>query len=81
MERMDKLELLDSLCDQIVTAVGIGYMLGFDMQSAIKEVIRSNNSKMVDGKFIFDVNGKIMKPDSFSQPDLTKFVGDTNGNK
>lgn len=79
MERMDKLELLDSLCDQIVTAVGIGYMLGFDMQSAIKEVIRSNNSKMVDGKFIFDVNGKIMKPESFSQPDLTKFVGDSNG--
>ena len=68
------IELLDSLCDQIVTATGVAYMMGFDIEGALKEVIRSNNSKMVDGKFEFDDNGKIMKPESYSKPDLTPFI-------
>ncbi|MDP4545883.1 nucleoside triphosphate pyrophosphohydrolase family protein [Psychrobacter faecalis] len=70
----DNLELLDALCDQIVTATGVAYMMGFDIEGALKEVIRSNNSKMVDGKFIFDDNGKITKPESYSEPDLTPFI-------
>ena len=70
----DNLELLDALCDQIVTATGVAYMMGFDIEGALKEVIRSNNSKMVDGKFIFDNNGKIQKPDSYSEPDLIPFI-------
>lgn len=28
-------ELLDALCDQIVTAIGVGYMMGFDMAGAL----------------------------------------------
>ena len=74
LNKSDHTDLLDSLCDQIVTAVGVGYMMGFDMQGALAEVIRSNNSKMVDGEFIFDANGKIMKPDSFSEPNLEPFL-------
>ena len=70
----DKIELLDALCDQIVTATGVAYMMGFDIEGALKEVIRSNNSKMVNGKFEFDENGKIMKPESYSKPDLTPFL-------
>ena len=76
---INKLELLDSLCDQIVTAIGVGYMMGFDMQGALAEVIRSNNSKMVNGKFEFDENGKIMKPKSFSEPQLESFLGVDHG--
>ena len=68
------LGLLDALCDQIVTATGVAYMMGFDIEGALKEVIRSNNSKMVNGKFEFDDNGKIAKPDSYSEPDLTPFL-------
>lgn len=74
MQPKDNIELLDSLCDQIVTATGVAYMMGFDIEGALKEVIRSNNSKMVDGKFIFDDNGKIAKPDSYSEPDLKPFI-------
>ena len=70
----DHIELLDALCDQIVTATGVAYMMGFDIEGALKEVIRSNNSKMVKGKFEFDENGKIMKPESYSKPDLTPFI-------
>lgn len=71
---INHIELLDALCDQIVTATGVAYMMGFDIEGALKEVIRSNNSKMVDGNFEFDDNGKIMKPDSYSKPDLTPFI-------
>ena len=74
MDTIDNLELLDALCDQIVTATGVAYMMGFDIEGALREVIRSNNSKMVDGKFIFDDNGKIQKPSTFSEPDLTPFI-------
>ena len=68
------IKILDALCDQIVTATGVAYMMGFDIEGALKEVIRSNNSKMVDGKFEYDDNGKIMKPASYSKPDLKPFV-------
>lgn len=42
---MDKKALLDALCDQIVTALGVGYMMGFDMEGALAEVNRSNYTK------------------------------------
>ncbi len=74
MDTIDRIELLDALCDQIVTATGVAYMMGFDIEGALKEVIRSNNSKMVKGKFEFDANGKIQKPDSYSEPNLTPFI-------
>lgn len=74
VDDINPVELLDALCDQIVTATGVAYMMGFDIEGALKEVIRSNNSKMVKGKFEFDANGKIMKPESYSKPDLTPFV-------
>ena len=71
----DDVELLDAICDQIVTAVGVGYTMGFDVEGALKEVIRSNNSKMVDGEFIFDENGKIMKVEGYSPPNLKSYLG------
>ena len=74
IKTINELELLDAICDQIVTGVGVGYMMGFDVEGALKEVIRSNNSKMVDGKFVFDENSKIAKPDTFSEPNLKPYL-------
>ena len=71
---VDHKELLDSLCDQIVTATGVGYMFGFDMDGALAEVNRSNWSKFVDGKAVFDANGKIAKGPGYFKPDLSKYV-------
>lgn len=68
------IELLDSLCDQIVTALGVGYMFGFDMQSALAEVIRSNWSKFENGKPVFDDNGKIKKGVNYTPPQLGEFI-------
>lgn len=69
-----RLDLLDALCDQIVTAIGTGHTFGFDMLGALAEVDRSNWSKFVDGQPVFDANGKIAKPPSFSKPDLRRFL-------
>lgn len=71
----DKQELLDSLCDQIVTAVGVAHMFGFDIVGAIEEVNRSNWSKFNNGVPQFNEHGKITKGANYSPPDLSKFVG------
>lgn len=70
----ERIELLDSLCDQIVTAIGVAYMLGFDIERALAEVNRSNWSKFVDGKPQFNEQGKIDKPESYSPPELKEFI-------
>jgi predicted HAD superfamily Cof-like phosphohydrolase len=72
--RLDREEVLDSLADQIVTAVGVAHMFDLDISGALAEVNRSNFSKFVDGKPVFDANGKIAKPATYSKPDLTPFV-------
>lgn len=69
-----QIELLDALCDQIVTAVGVGYMMGFDIAGALDEVNKSNWSKFKDGVPAFDENGKIAKADGYFKPDLAKFL-------
>lgn len=67
-------ELLDSLADQIVTAIGVAHMFGFDIEGALNEVNRSNFSKFEDGKPVFDANGKITKGKNYTPPNLKPFV-------
>lgn len=71
---IDKVELLDSLCDQIVTAIGVAHMLGFDIEGALNEVNNSNYSKFEDGKPVFNEQGKIAKGKDYFAPDLSEFV-------
>lgn len=67
--------IVDACCDTNVTGTGVMQLLGgVDVLGAQREVIRSNNSKMVKGKFEFDANGKIMKAEGYSKPDLTPFI-------
>ena len=74
-----QIELLDALCDQIVTAIGVGYMMGFDMVGALDEVNKSNWSKFDEnGNPIFNKNGKIVKGENYFKPDLAKFVRSNN---
>lgn len=74
IKTLDRKEMLDALCDQIVTAVGVAHMFGFDIAGALAEVNRSNWSKFVDGKPIFNEQGKIAKPESYSPPELAPFL-------
>jgi predicted HAD superfamily Cof-like phosphohydrolase len=71
---IDRKALLDSLCDQIVTAVGVAHMFGMDISGALSEVNRSNWSKFVEGKPVFNEHGKIAKGPNYTPPDLARFV-------
>ena len=74
-----EIDLLDSLCDQIVTAIGVGYMMGFDMVGALQEVNLSNWSKFDEnGDPIFNEHGKIVKGENYFKPDLAKFARSNN---
>lgn len=74
IEFPDPVETLDALCDQIVTSVGIGYMLDMDVPGGTEEVTDSNWSKFVDYEPQFDENGKIDKGPDYFKPDLTSYV-------
>lgn len=70
----NKVGLLDSLCDQIVTTTGVGYMLGMNVPDALDEVNKSNYSKFVNGEPIFNENLKIMKGPNYFIANLKPFI-------
>lgn len=70
----DSVELLDSLADQIVTATGVGTLLGMNVPGALAEVNRSNYSKFEDGEPVFNENMKVMKGKDYTPPDLTPYI-------
>lgn len=71
----DPLEMLDGLCDQIVTATGVAHMLGYNVVGAMVEVNASNFSKFdEEGKPILNENKKIMKGPNYFKPDLNPYL-------
>lgn len=77
INRIDDVALLDALCDQIITAIGVGVLLGYDMEKALAEVNRSNYTKFnPDGTPYIRIDGKIGKnPDTYQEPQLRQFTG------
>lgn len=68
---VDREMLLDSLADQIVTAVGVGHCAKMDMNAAVQEVNDSNWSKFnYKGYPKFDENGKVLKGEQYRKPNL-----------
>jgi hypothetical protein len=67
----DRMDLLDSLADQVVTAVGVGHCAYMGVTDACAQVNSSNWSKFDDnGQPIFDAKGKIAKGPRYAPPDL-----------
>ena len=69
-----RVELLDALCDQVVTAVGVAYMMGMDIEGALAEVNRSNWSKFEGGVPVFNEHGKIVKGAEYTPPELSDYI-------
>ena len=75
VEENQVINFLDALCDQIVTATGVGYVSDMDIVSAMDEVNRSNYSKFGDdGLPIFDENKKVIKGPNYSKANLSTFI-------
>ncbi|MNF16361.1 hypothetical protein D3C80_2193450 [compost metagenome] len=71
----DPLEMLDGLCDQIVTGTGVAHTLDYDIIGAMTEVNRSNFSKFdAAGQPIYNEQGKVMKGENYSPAELSAYL-------
>jgi hypothetical protein len=71
VDEADRKEFLDSLCDQVVTAIGVGHCAQMKITEAIRRVNASNWSKFdVNGYPLFDDNGKVAKGPNYAPPKL-----------
>ena len=71
----DLVEVADGLADMVWVIMGMCNSVGIDFDKIWKEVKSSNMSKFVDGKFIKNHAGKIMKPKTYFKPDIKKALG------
>lgn len=74
MNQENRVAILDSLADQVVTGTGVAYFLEMKWDEALTEVNQSNYSKFEDNKPLLDSNGKIIKGKNYFKPSLEKFV-------
>ena len=72
----DKVEQLDALVDILVVTVGAIRAAGWDGEGAWKEVMATNFAKIdpTTGKVIKREDGKVLKPEGWSAPQLAQFV-------
>ena len=65
-------EAADAVIDMMVVLIGYGLSRGWPMHDLWDEVFRSNMSKLdpVTGRVIKREDGKVMKPSTYSPPDL-----------
>ena len=75
IHQAEMVEIADGLADTIVVCVGALASLGLDPAEVMREVSRSNLSKLgADGKAIKRDDGKILKPPTYSPPNLVPMV-------
>lgn len=74
----DIVELADALADIIYIACGTAASYGIDLDEVFKEVHRSNMAKLVDGKVIRREDGKILKPEGWTPPDIKSVLWPTD---
>jgi phosphoribosyl-ATP pyrophosphohydrolase len=74
-EHKDIVETADACADLIWVVEGLMYSLGIDPQTVWDEVARSNHSKTVDGMLVKREDGKVLKPASYSPPNIQRVRG------
>lgn len=72
--RADREELIDGDIDQLVVSLGSLVYATPHFRPAIGEVLRANADKAPNGVATRDENGKVMKPEGWTKPNLAPFV-------
>ena len=68
-------EVADALTDILYVTYGAGHAFGINLDKCFEEVQNSNMSKLdLNGKPIYNENGKVMKGPNYFKPDLSKFI-------
>jgi predicted HAD superfamily Cof-like phosphohydrolase len=72
----DEVEQLDACMDMIWVILGFCHMKGYDINGAWNSVVQTNMAKVdpVTGKVRRREDGKILKPEGWAPPDMTKFL-------
>lgn len=72
----DQVEQLDALIDILVVTIGAIHSMGADGEGAWNEVMRTNFAKIdtVTGKVRKREDGKVLKPEGWTPPELAQFV-------
>lgn len=71
----DMVGIADALTDILYVTYGAGHAFGIDLDKCFEEVQRSNMSKLgATGRPIYRKDGKILKGENYSEPDLKQFV-------
>jgi len=73
----DMIEAIDGMCDLLVVTYGTAVTFGIDIEPFWDEVHRSNMAKM-GGKVRID--GKRLKPEGWTPPDLERVYKEKYGN-
>ena len=77
VDNQDMVEVADALTDLLYVVYGAGHAFGIDLDECFAEVHRSNLSKLgPDFKPIKREDGKVMKPDTYSPPNLKMVLYD-----
>ncbi len=76
IENNDRVEQLDALIDILVVTIGALHSMGADAEGAWKEVLRTNLAKIDPdtGKVIKRDDGKVLKPEGWTPPQLADFL-------
>ena len=72
----DEVEQLDACMDMIWVILGYCHMKGYNVEGAWNEVARSNLAKIdtTTGKVIKREDGKVLKPEGWTPPQLEQFT-------
>lgn len=71
----DMVGMADALADLLYVTFGAAGALGIPIEKIFNEVHRSNMTKLFpDGTAHYYPSGKVMKPDTFSPPNIVQFL-------
>lgn len=75
-EKSDLVGIADALADIVYVAYGTALTYGIDLDSVLREVHRSNMSKLdSDGKPLIRDDGKVIKSEEYFPPDIESVLG------
>ena len=67
-------DIADALGDLLYVIFGTAISYGINMEPIFNEIQRSNMTKFPNGKVLRSDTGKILKPDTFEEPELAKEI-------
>ena len=75
INKKDLVEVADALTDILYVTYGAGHAFGINLDKCFDEVQNSNMSKLdINGKPIYNDNGKVMKGPNYFKPNLRKYI-------